>query len=178
MEKKLVYRYAALFLFIASVFALFVIMKHEFTGYVVFEQGREISERGSSWNRYENNDGTKTLEISDVINYFEGNYKPIAISLRQGCGDYDYCQDKGAYQAYFKANSTGTDIVKYSYNNYEASYTPFSLEYVYETLRLKEELGILSKNNLPIPKQNLGANPDFSFVFRIRVDNLDIENHK
>ena len=124
------YRYAALFLFIASVFALFVIMKHEFTGYVVFEQGREISERGSSWNRYENNDGTKTLEISDVINYFEGNYKPIAISLRQGCGDYDYCQDKGAYQAYFKANSTGTDIVKYSYNNYEASYTPFRLEYV------------------------------------------------
>ena len=53
----------------------------------------------------------------------------------------------------------------------------FDLSFTYQTTRLKEELIIDDEDDLPNPPNNLGNNPQLSLEFKIRIDNLDAENH-
>ena len=84
-----------------------------FTGFVISEGPGEIVERGSNWNKFDNQDGTFRIEISELINYNNGSgFVPIEIELLNSSYlDYEYEMVKAPYKAYFQDNlNTGKGI--------------------------------------------------------------------
>lgn len=70
---------------------------------------------------YYNDDGTKnTILYSGIMNYYEnGLFYPIKTEIYE-CPNqnYEYCNQKGTYQAYFKNKLTGnTHLIKYQIDN-------------------------------------------------------------
>jgi len=136
-----------------------------------------IIERGLNWNKINNSDGTFTLEFSELTNFDNGtDFEPINITISNlSCdAEYNFCVNKGVYEAHFKTdsnNSENSSIIKYTSNNISITYQPFKLQYVQNDGTQKDKISDplrvngTSQNNKFTYTDIFGPGFNLSFIY-------------